>query len=169
LTSRFSGLNVYEPFQEFIDAPDLVRPEKVQDDDNKYEAEISQSFDDTFLACAVLAKELYSLKYHITSTWVALYGHSDGGLDAGTATVTTSAAIDLARSFMDQVLPIFESHHGGTRLMHTCAFFPALAYGFTEEDVTAWGVPRMEMRGCMTSKTNASSTPLYSSKTSNIP
>ncbi|RFN50817.1 hypothetical protein FIE12Z_4893, partial [Fusarium flagelliforme] len=123
LTNRFSGLNVYEPSQEFIDAPDLVRPEKVQGDDNNYEAEVSQSFDDTFMACAVLAKELYSLRYHITSTWVAF------------------AAIDLARSLMDQVFPIFESRHGSTKLMHTCAFFQALAAGFAEEEIAAWGGP----------------------------
>ncbi|KAF5662003.1 SERINE-TYPE CARBOXYPEPTIDASE F PRECURSOR [Fusarium circinatum] len=69
LTNRFSGLNVYEPSEEFLDAPDIVRPQKAQDDENTYEAEPQNTLEDAMIAYAIMLDDLTHIRSHIKALW----------------------------------------------------------------------------------------------------
>ncbi|KAJ4129856.1 hypothetical protein NW768_006826 [Fusarium equiseti] len=110
LTNRFIGLDIQDPSQKFLDAPDLARPEKEQGDDNNYEAELQKSFQDACMACTALVNDLNDIRTTIVSIWTAVSGFRDGGVDPAVTVVTTNTGIDLARNLIEQVLPILEEH-----------------------------------------------------------
>ena len=141
LSNRFIGLKVQEPSQEFLNAPDLVRPEKEQGDDNNYEAELQKSLDDAMMACKGLVNDLNSIRNCIISIWTALSGFKDGSVDAAVAAVTTNTAIDLARNIIEQVLPVLEAHGNPCQVFEQWARWYAEAEGFTEDEASAWGQP----------------------------
>lgn len=122
LTNRFVGLGVEEPSQEFLDAPDPVRPEKAQGDDNNYEAELLKSFDDAFMACTALVNDLNDIRENVLAIWSVLLGHDSGGLDPSIAAVTTNTAIDLARNLIEQVLPILEAQGDPCHVLESWAW-----------------------------------------------
>lgn len=65
LSNQFAGLAVYEPSQEFLDAPDIERPAKTQDDDVIYEAESLSSFEEAIFALTALINDMNRVRAHI--------------------------------------------------------------------------------------------------------
>ncbi|KAF5982503.1 hypothetical protein FBULB1_4262 [Fusarium bulbicola] len=131
-----SGLNVYEPSQEFLDAPDIVRPQKAQDDENTYEAEPQNTLEDAITAYAVMLDDLTHIRSHIKALWE---NYKDGFYDLATAALVTNTGIDLARNLMEAVLPIFESHGGACAVSEKFSIAFAMMKGFSMMEVKAWG------------------------------
>ncbi|KAF5647060.1 uncharacterized protein FTJAE_1891 [Fusarium tjaetaba] len=136
LTNRFSGLNVYEPSQEFLDAPDIVRPQKTQDDENLYEAEPQNTLEDAMIAYAVMLDDLTHIRSNIKSIWA---NYKDGFHDLATAARVTNTGIDLARNLVEPILPIFEPHGGACAVSKKFSIVFAMMKGFSITQVKAWG------------------------------
>ncbi|KAJ4256861.1 hypothetical protein NW762_008957 [Fusarium torreyae] len=136
LSNRFAGLNVYEPSQEFMDAPELVRPEKAQGDNDNYEVEAQKSFYDAMVAYTVMVNDLNNIRSYIEWIWS---NYKDGFFDLANAAVATNTGIDLARNLMEQVLPIFEDHGGACEIAERFSLMCAMREGFTEDEALSWG------------------------------
>ncbi|KAF5536712.1 hypothetical protein FPHYL_12922 [Fusarium phyllophilum] len=136
LTNRFSGLNVYEPSQKFLDAPDIVRPQKTDDDENLYEAEPQNTLEDAMIAYAFMLDDLTYIRSHIKSIWA---NHKGGFYDLATAAVVTNTGIDLARNLMEPILPIFEPHGGACAVSEKFSIVFAMLKGFSMTEVKNWG------------------------------
>ncbi|KAF4440758.1 hypothetical protein F53441_12209 [Fusarium austroafricanum] len=135
LSNRFSGLDVYEPSQEFLDAPDYVRPEKAQDDNDTYEAEPQKSFHDAVIAYVVMLNDLNKIRSHIEWIWL---NYREGIFDLANAAVATNTGIDLARNLIEQVEPIFEDHGGACDIGQRFSLIVAMREGITPAEFAAW-------------------------------
>ncbi|CAG7566386.1 unnamed protein product [Fusarium equiseti] len=136
LTNRFSSLNIHEPSQEFLDAPELVRPKKEQSDDNDYEAELQKSFADAMMAYFVLLKDLNDIRSRIEWIWG---NYQKGAFDPATAAVATNTAIDLARNLIEQVLSIFEEHGGAIKIAEKYSLMCVFHQGIPRDEALKEG------------------------------
>lgn len=120
LRNQFAGLAVYEPSQEFLDAPDIKRPVKTEDDNVIYEAESMSSFEDAIFALSALINDMNRVRAHIRWIWS---NYKLGAFDLVAAAITTNTAIDLVRNMMGDILPLLKEHGGvGTMLERFYAF-----------------------------------------------
>ncbi|KAK7425048.1 hypothetical protein QQZ08_008324 [Neonectria magnoliae] len=119
LNTRFSGLDVFEPSAEFLDAPDIERPTSAQQDNTIYEAESPTSLEDAVLT-------LWA-KYRV------------GSLDLVSVAVATNTGIDLARNLIDQVDQIFKHHGGASAVLEKFCIIYAMQEGFSSDDICSWG------------------------------
>ncbi|KAF5686663.1 hypothetical protein FDENT_5664 [Fusarium denticulatum] len=131
-----NGPNVYEPSQEFLDAPDIIRPQKAQDDENLYNAEPQNTFEDAMIAYAVMLDNLTHMRSHIKSIWA---NYKDGFYDLATAALVTNTDIDRARNLMEPILPIFEPHGGACAVSEKFSIVFAMMKGFSITEVKNWG------------------------------
>ncbi|KAF5975406.1 hypothetical protein FCOIX_7694 [Fusarium coicis] len=136
LTNRFSGLNVYEPSQEFLDAPDIVRPQKADDDENTYEAEPQNTPEDAMIAYAVMLDDLTHIRSNIKPIWA---NYKDGFYNFAIAALVTNTGIDLARNLMEPILPIFEPHGDACAVSEKFSIVFAMMKGFSITEAKAWG------------------------------
>jgi hypothetical protein len=118
--NRFENLKLYEPSQAFLDAPAPApsKPDKNQPptSDASYVAEQSSTLEEVIFAWTVMTKDLTALRNYIKAIWLE---HRNGFFDAAVAALATNTAVDLARSIMDEVLPLAEQH-GGCWLIAQC-------------------------------------------------
>ncbi|KAM5342265.1 hypothetical protein ACJ41O_013231 [Fusarium nematophilum] len=136
LGNRFSGLNVYEPSQEFLDAPDIVRPDNAQGDDAVYEAEALKSLEDAIVAYTIMLNDINKIRSYITWIWS---NYRDNTMDLANAALATNTGIDLARNLMDQIIPIFEDHGGVFKVAEKFSIVYAMQEGFSPDDIMSWG------------------------------
>ncbi|KAJ9138152.1 Ank-repeat protein mbp1 [Pleurostoma richardsiae] len=118
LANRFGALEVYEPSQEFLDAPDMERPLNADDDTAVYEAERQTTFEDAMVAYTMIINDINRIRSHIEWIWT---NYRVGLFDLAAAAVATNTGIDLARNLMEDVIPLFKDH-GGTWTMTTRFF-----------------------------------------------
>ncbi|KAK7999004.1 hypothetical protein PG991_014679 [Apiospora marii] len=69
ITNRFTGLAVYEPSEEFLNAPDVERPAKAKEDNATYEAETDLSFEEAIFALTALINDMNRVRAHIRWVW----------------------------------------------------------------------------------------------------
>lgn len=92
LVNRFEELNVYEPSDEFLNAPDAHAPES---------RPLPTSNDaETLVAYYALLKDLFSLLLEVRTKW---QGYRDGKCDLAVAALASDAAVSLARSLEDEL------------------------------------------------------------------
>ncbi|KAI0853040.1 hypothetical protein F5Y00DRAFT_225204 [Daldinia vernicosa] len=108
LSNQFAGLKVYEPSEDFLDAPDIERPKVPESDNVAYEAE-SPSLEDVFFALTLLINDINKIRSRIKWIWT---NYRDGVFELAACAVTTNTAIDLARKLMEDVVPMFKDHGG---------------------------------------------------------
>ncbi|KAF7552167.1 hypothetical protein G7Z17_g4489 [Cylindrodendrum hubeiense] len=136
MTTRFSGLQVYEPSQEFLDAPNIERPEKSTEDMVTYEAELQNRFEDAIMAFAMMLDDLDKIRSRIKWIWS---NYRDGFSELATAAVATNTALDLARNLMEDVLPIFKDHGGALDVCKKLFFMIAHEReGCSLDETLAW-------------------------------
>lgn len=109
LSNRFAALRIYEPSQEFLNAPDIKRPENAAGDKSVYEAEPHTSFEDALMAFTMIISDINKIRSRISWIWA---NHSSGLFEAANAAVATNTAIELARNIIDQVVPLCKPHGG---------------------------------------------------------
>ncbi|KAF5011827.1 hypothetical protein FDECE_2117, partial [Fusarium decemcellulare] len=134
--NKFDPLHVYEPSQEFLDAPDIVRPQNAKGDSTTYEAEPQKTMEDAMMAYMLMYQDLDKIRGRISSIWLS---YQDGYVDVASAAIVTNTGIDLARNLMDQILPIFEDHGGAVRIGQQFSLWCAIQEGFDPEDILTWG------------------------------
>lgn len=127
----FQALKVYEPSKEFLDAPDIQRPEPVTSSETKvvYEAEAAArlEFDDAIFAFALMIDELNKIRREIRNIWT---GYRDGKFELAAAAVATNTAVDLARNLADEIDPLLRPHGGFWKIAQKFYFIIAATKGF---------------------------------------
>ncbi|KAF6787604.1 hypothetical protein CSOJ01_15197 [Colletotrichum sojae] len=110
LSNRFSALNLFEPSQKFLDAPD-AKPAKL-DKDVVYEAETAVFGEDAIFFFQLLWRDLFDIRMHIRNIW-GRHMRDQLKFDLASAAVASNTALDLARHLIDDALPDFEGSEGG--------------------------------------------------------
>lgn len=109
LGNRFASLDVYEPSEEFLNAPAIARPTPTQGGNVTYEAETLTSLEDAIFAYAIMSNDLDKIRAHVGWIW---QNYRRGAFDLAAAAVATNTACDLARSLTEEVAPICKDHGG---------------------------------------------------------
>lgn len=128
LGGRFARLAVYEPSEEFLNAPDIERPPPAADDNAAYEAEPLKDFEEALFAYALMIEDLNKIRSHVQWIW---RNYRDGILDLAAAALTTNTACDLARNLMEDVVPLFQVHGGAVNIASKFYLAHCLAKGFS--------------------------------------
>lgn len=116
LSSLFEVLDVYEPSAEFEAAPDVVVPAPSAPE-YTVEAEEDSQFEALF-AITALMDDLSRLRLEIAELWTR---YEAGEMDIAAVSVATNTAIELARSFEDDISP-FVQKNGGSSTFHAKYF-----------------------------------------------
>lgn len=136
LSNQFAGLAVYEPSQEFLDAPDIERPAKTQDDDVIYEAESLSSLEEAIFALTALINDMNRVRAHIQWVWS---NYKLGAFDVAAAAITTNTAIDLVRNMMVDILPLLKKHGGVGIMLERFHVIQCMLKGWKEKDIVVAG------------------------------
>ncbi|RSL44738.1 hypothetical protein CEP54_014559 [Fusarium duplospermum] len=115
LTNQFDALEVYEPSQDFLDAPDIPRPQAAGQDAAIYEADPSPTLEDALVAFGMMCKDLSEIRQFISSLWSLLVSpddDEDDGVDPAVVAVVTNTAIEFAANIIEDMSPIFKEHGG---------------------------------------------------------
>jgi hypothetical protein len=112
LANRFPGLDVEEPSEAFLQAPDVVIPMPAgARTDVEYEAERPPDFEEAYVAFERLLQDTRKIRRVLQETWE---GYRRGMFDLVSATLTTNCALDLVQHMEGQIGPLLEAH-GGTK------------------------------------------------------
>ncbi|KAH7185043.1 uncharacterized protein B0J16DRAFT_362618 [Fusarium flagelliforme] len=118
LTNQSNALEVYEPSEDFLNAPDIQRFEPTKKGEAIYEVDPSESLDEALIAFCMMCKDLAEVRKYISNLWLELVAPENGGpkLDPGVLAVVTNTAVEFGRSIAEDALPAFQKH-GGTTAM----------------------------------------------------
>ncbi|KAF5605846.1 hypothetical protein FPANT_1095 [Fusarium pseudoanthophilum] len=118
LANTFDALEVYEPSEEFLNAPDIQRPEPTKKEEAIYEVDPSQSFDEAVIAFCMMCKDLAEVRKYISNLWSEFVSQENGAPsdDPGVLAVVTNTAVEFGRSIAEDAMPAFQKH-GGTTAM----------------------------------------------------
>ncbi|KAI0593790.1 hypothetical protein F4775DRAFT_607072 [Biscogniauxia sp. FL1348] len=132
VANMFAALKVYEPSDDFLNAPDIERPQKVKRDKATYEAEIPTGLADLMIALTMLINDLNMIRSRIEWIWS---NYRDGFFDLIPAAVATNTAIDLARNLMEEVTPMFKEQGGIWFVLNKFYLIQAHMAGYSIDDL----------------------------------
>lgn len=132
LATGFNALELYEPSQEYLDAPDIERPGKATGDDALYETEPLTSLEDAVAAYFMLMNDLSRIRSTIKWIWG---NYRDRLFDVAAAAVATDTAIDLARGIIEDVSLVCKDHGGTLDMIKTFYVLCCLRKGYTESQI----------------------------------
>ncbi|KAF5027156.1 hypothetical protein F66182_729 [Fusarium sp. NRRL 66182] len=133
--SGFDPLPVYEPSQEFLDAPDIERPQKTQNDTTIYEAEANVSFEDALMEWHLLLTDADKIRSHIKWAWE---GYRDGTFDLTAVSIASNIGIRMVRNLTEQFEPTLEKHGGLQKFIDSHLYMCASQQDFSEDRVKSW-------------------------------
>ncbi|KAK6950618.1 hypothetical protein Daesc_007142 [Daldinia eschscholtzii] len=135
-SNQFAALKVYEPSEDFLNAPEIERPKLHEGDNGVYEAEPPTSFEDLYIALTMLINDLNKIRSRIEWIWT---NYRDGFFELAACAVTTNTAIDLARKLMEDVIPMFKSHGGLWEVLNRFHIVQAMMKGYEPFDESSNG------------------------------
>jgi hypothetical protein len=119
LSTAFAALHLYEPSQQFLDAPDVALPAP-QYDIAEDEAGLEEGAQ---VAFGALLQDVLLLREEVNTLWGVKYSHRTFHLAA--FAVATNTAIDLARKMEEEATPILDRFGGVAKFLgdhyHTAA------------------------------------------------
>lgn len=128
LNNRFAGLTVYEPSEDFLNAPDIEHPAPADKaDDVAYEAEMADDMEEALFAYTLMITDLDKIRYHVEWLWKNV---REGGTDLATAALATNTACDLSRNMIEDIAPLFKKHGGALHVTQTFFMAQCLMKGF---------------------------------------
>ncbi|KAH8881079.1 hypothetical protein GQ53DRAFT_889086 [Thozetella sp. PMI_491] len=136
LSNRFAGLSVYEPSQQYLDAPDVERPVNVQHDHASYEAEPQTDFEDAIFAMTLLINDMNRIKAHVVNVWS---NYKIGVFDVTAAAIATNTAIELVRGMMEDVLPALARQGGFEPMLQKFYSLQCFMKGWNPSTLTVAG------------------------------
>lgn len=116
ISNVFDSLDIQEPSQSFLDAPDVERAtgtEAIREPD--YDAEKVQSREEQYLATHCLFQDLRQIRSFLRQLWGS---YKDGGLSLVSVSITTNTAIDFVRSMEQDILQQFPDKSDYESIMH---------------------------------------------------
>lgn len=117
ISNMFDRLDIQEPSQTFLDAPDVEQPtdtEVVREPD--YEAERLQSIEEQYLASHCLFQDVRNVRSFLRQLWKS---YRDDGLSLVAVSITTNTAIDFVRSIEQDFLLQFPDKSDFESIMRT--------------------------------------------------
>lgn len=121
ITNKFDGLDVQEPSEAFVQAPEIAMPTPTNGKPEvDYEAERMQDFEEAYFGFNLLLRDFAKLRNVITRTWG---GYQSGLFDLVSASVMTNSAIDIARRMQEDVQQLFDKYGGSAKMLS--AFYAA--------------------------------------------
>ncbi|KAI1207163.1 uncharacterized protein F4807DRAFT_435922 [Annulohypoxylon truncatum] len=130
--NRFASLQVYEPSDDFLNAPDLERPKPLEGDKITYEAEQATSLEDLLVVVTMLINDINKIRARIQWIWS---NYKDGLFDLAVAAIATNTAIDLARNLMEEVEPMFKDHGGLWKVLNRWYLVQMMMKGYEPFDL----------------------------------
>ncbi|KAM0194817.1 hypothetical protein ACHAPA_009145 [Fusarium lateritium] len=128
----FNALELYEPSQEFLDSPEIQRPQNTMGDTTVYEAEAANTFEDALVVWHLLVGDADRIRKRIRWAW---QGYRDGDFDITAAAIATNTGIQMVRNQVKQFSDLFE-YHGGVLILSALHLRSCLVQqGFSNEDV----------------------------------
>ncbi|KAI5306218.1 hypothetical protein KEM56_001808 [Ascosphaera pollenicola] len=117
LANQFEKLRVYEPSEEFLNAPDVTIPSAAdkKTPTDRYEAEVPD-IKEAYFVFHLLLSDLAKMRTVIEDTWQRYKVHI---IDIATAALTTNTAVGIARRMVEDAMPVLEPHGGCEGMMHT--------------------------------------------------
>ncbi|KAH6688328.1 hypothetical protein F5X68DRAFT_255210 [Plectosphaerella plurivora] len=116
ISNSFDALKFYEPSQAFSDAPALPKPDHYEPlASDTREAERLAAAHELIFAWIIMIDDLNDLRKQIMQIWGKF---RDGNCEAATAALATNTAIDLARSIMEDVVPLTTPFGGFWEFAH---------------------------------------------------
>ena len=116
LGNIFDNLDIQEPSQTFLDAPDVERTTAIEAvPESKYEAEELQSTEERYMAAHCLFQDLRSIRSFVRQLWAS---YKDGGLGLVAVSITTNTAIDFVRSMEQDILKQFPAQSDYESIVH---------------------------------------------------
>ncbi|KAM0187797.1 hypothetical protein ACHAPI_010948 [Fusarium lateritium] len=127
LGNKFDALKVYEPSDEFLNAPDIQRPQTSKQDNIVYEAEPSSSLEDALVAFGMMLKDLEAIRNFMGNLWATFSGEDGADFDPAVVAVVSNTGLEFAANIIEDVSPVFEPYGGAvaiceqycTRLLNT--------------------------------------------------
>ena len=116
LSSLFEVLDVYEPSAAFEAAPNIAIS-RSSEAEYTIDDEEDADFEGLF-AITTLMEDLSRLRTDVGNLWAK---YEAGEMDIAAVSVATNAAIELARSFEDEISPLIEKN-GGSSMIHNRYF-----------------------------------------------
>lgn len=117
LLNRFASLSVFEPSQDFLNAPDAKRPEQHKNDRVTYTAEVSTSLDEAILALWNLVDDMNGVRSHIKKIWDK---NDRGEINDVAAAIATNSAVEIIHDMVDEILPLMADHGGIFKVQRKC-------------------------------------------------
>lgn len=108
-SNRFTTLELQEPSEEFLNAPDVVRPSNAEGDNATYEMEQETEFKDLVNALSMIIGDLNRIRLYVKSIWSK---YKSGFFELTAAAIATNTAIDLGRNLTEDLVPSLELHGG---------------------------------------------------------
>ncbi|KAM0355212.1 hypothetical protein ACHAPU_001078 [Fusarium lateritium] len=133
----FEALRVYEPSQEFLNAPDIPRPQKTSNDKTVYEAEMTDTLEDALIMWHLVMGDADKIRNQIRWAW---QGFLDGDFDLTAAAIMTDVGIHMARDLVDQSSELFDKNGGILEISKIYFAQTAAEQGFIQEDISACSV-----------------------------
>ncbi|KAI1071962.1 hypothetical protein LB507_005058 [Fusarium sp. FIESC RH6] len=109
LANQFDALKVYEPSEDFINAPDIQRPETTENEQVIFEVDPSESFDEALIAFCMMCEDLAVVRKYISNLCLELINPDNGGpkRDPGVLAVVTNTAVEFGRNIAEDAMPAF--------------------------------------------------------------
>ena len=116
ISNLFDNLDIEEPSQVFLDAPDVERKtDTTSSPEPIYEAEKVQSMEEQYLAAHCLFQDVRSIRSFLRQIWAS---YKDGGLSLVAVSITTNTAIDFVRSIEQDFLKQFPDKSDYEKIVH---------------------------------------------------
>ncbi|PYH81313.1 hypothetical protein BO82DRAFT_336425 [Aspergillus uvarum CBS 121591] len=115
LANRFEGLEVHEPSDAFLQAPDVTIPAPAAGKSEvNYEAERLRDYEEVFFAFSLLLQDLRNIRAVIARTWKEYKLRT---FDLVAVSLMTNCAIDFARHLEEEIQALLNEHGGSTALL----------------------------------------------------
>ena len=116
ISNLFDSLDIQEPSQSFLDAPDVERSTIAEAiGEPNYEAEKLQSIEEQYMAAHCLFQDVKNIRFFLRQLWTS---YKDGGLSLVAVSITTNTAIDFVRSMEQDLLQQFPDKSDYEGIMH---------------------------------------------------
>ncbi|KAK7968802.1 hypothetical protein PG988_007875 [Apiospora saccharicola] len=115
-SSVFEFLDVYEPSEEFLNAPDVVLPER---NDAVYQVEEVDEGEEAIFAFMTLLADFGKLRDEVKVLWDK---YSAKELDLAAVSVATNAAMEFARNLEEDMAPLLKRAGGSEVVAQQCHF-----------------------------------------------
>lgn len=115
LTNKFDVLQVQEPSEEFLQAPDISPTSRIEKKPEvNYEAERFQDIEEAYFGFGLLLEDFRNLRKVVLYTWG---GYLYGLFDLVSASLVTNTAIDIARQMQEDIQQLFDKYGGSAELL----------------------------------------------------